>query len=128
MTIRNDLIRQAVEVLAEVEGVFMDPASLVEDVFLLAYAFPEEEDFMAACASTSRAFGFLMKGAVDSSNLKYQLEGWDSYHYQHRVGQGVKADCRIMYRRTDDGIEVKGFGHRRIPADFYNRMEGKRLG
>ncbi|MGN0261654.1 MAG: hypothetical protein ACI4B9_02220 [Eggerthellaceae bacterium] len=128
MAISNDLIRQAVEALAGIEGVFMDPASLVEDVFLFAYAFPEQEDFMAACASTSRALGLLMKGAVDSSNLKYQLEGWDSYHYQHRAGQGVKADCRIMYRRIDGGIEVKGFGHRRIPADFYIRMGEKRLG
>lgn len=128
MAISDGLIRCAIETLSQSEGVFMDPASLVEDVFLLAYAFPEEEDFMAACASTSRAFGYLTDGAVDSSNLKYQLEGWDSYHYQHRVGQGVKADCRIMFHRIDGGIEVKGFVHRRIPADFYLRMGEGRLG
>ena len=128
MAISKSLIRQAVEALSEIEGVHMNAASLVEDVFLLAYAFPEAEDFMAACASTSRALKQLVEGSVDSSDLKYAFEGWQSYHYQHSVGQGMKADCRIMYQRLDDGIAVRGFGHRRIPADFYRRMNEVREG
>lgn len=122
MAISKELLRQAVESLSEIEGVLMDARSLVEDVFLLAYAFPEEEDFMAACASTARALGYLTHHKVTPSDLKYEFKDWKSYHYQHRVGQGVKATCRIMYRYVDDGIEVKGFGHRRIPRDFYIRM------
>lgn len=122
MAISKRLIRQAIESLSEIDGVLMDPANLVEDAFLLAFAFPHDNDYLAACASTRRALERLAAREVDASSLKYEFEGWESYHYQHRVGQGVKATCRIMYRRTPSGIEVKGFGHRRIPAGFYERM------
>lgn len=122
MAISKRLIRQAIESLSEIDGVLMDPANLVEDAFLLAFAFPHDNDYLAACASTRRALERLAAREVDASSLKYEFEGWESYHYQHRVGQGVRATCRIMYRRTPSGIEVKGFGHRRIPADFYERM------
>ncbi|MCI2242825.1 hypothetical protein [Adlercreutzia faecimuris] len=122
MAISKRLIRQAIESLSEIDGILMDPANLVEDAFLLAFAFPHDNDYLAACASTRRALERLAAREVDASSLKYEFEGWESYHYQHRVGQGVKATCRIMYRRTPSGIEVKGFGHRRIPADFYERM------
>ncbi len=169
MAISKRLIRQAIESLSEIDGILTDPANLVEDAFLLAFAFPHDNDYLAACASTRRAlerlaarevdasslkyefegwesyfllaFAFphdndylaacastrralerLAAREVDASSLKYEFEGWESYHYQHRVGQGVKATCRIVYRRTPSGIEVKGFGHRRIPADFYERM------
>lgn len=106
----------------------MDRAVLVEDTVLLAKAFPEELDFMAACASTRQALEYIVAGKVSTSDLKYDFADWKSYHYQHRVGQGIKATCRIMYRPVDDGIEVKGFGHRRIPKDFYERMSTVRNG
>ena len=127
MAISDDLMRQAVDSLSRTDGLMMNPDSLVEDVFLLALAFPVEDDFMAACASTQRAFKHLIAEKVTASDLKYSFEEWSSYHYQHRVGQGIRATCRIMYRKIDGGIEVKGFGHRRIPADFYERMGEYRL-
>lgn len=122
MAISKRLIRQAIESFSEIDGVLMDPANLVEDAFFLAFAFPHDNDYLAACASTRRALERLAAREVDASSLKYEFEGWESYYYQHRVGQDVKATCRIMYRRTSSGIKVKGFGHRRIPADFYERM------
>lgn len=126
MAISKEIIRQAIESLSDIKGVHMDAASLVEDSFLLAYAFPEEDDFMSACASTCRALTQLVAGRVIPADLKYDFEDWKSYHYQHRVGQNIKATCRIMYRRINGGIEVKGFGHRRIPEDFYERMHEER--
>ena len=126
MAISDELFQEAVRAVARVEGLAMDENDLVEDVFLLAYAFPEEEDFKAAVASTCRAMAFLVEGRVKSGDLKYEFEGWHSYHYQHRVGQGVRALCRIMFKEADGGIEVKGFGHRRIPNDFYGRMSAGR--
>ena len=128
MVISNDLMRQAVDSLSKTDGLIMSSASLVEDVPLLSLAFSAEDDFMAACASTQRAFEHLVVGKVTASDLKYGFEEWSSYHHQHRVGQGIRATCRIMYRKVDDGIEVKGFGHRRIPADFYERMSECGLG
>ena len=128
MAISDDLMRQAVDSLSKTDGLIMNSASLVEDVLLLSLAIPAEDDFMAACASTQRAFEHLVAGKVTASDLKYSFEEWSSYHYQHRVGQGIRATCRIMYRKIDGGIEVKGFGHRRNPADFYERMSKYGLG
>ena len=127
MAISNDLMRQAIDSLSKTDGLIMSSASLVEDVLLLSLAFPAEDDFMAACASTQRVFEHLVAGKVIASDLKYSFGKWSSYHHQHRVGQGIRATCRIMYRKIDGGIEVKGFGHRRIPADFYERMGEYRL-
>lgn len=126
MAIKQEVIRKAVAAIAATDGLHMDDAALVEDVVLLSRAFPDEDDYMAACASTKRAFKQLIDGKVTASDLKYDFAEWKSYHYQHRVGQGERAVCRIMYRRVDNGIEVKGFGHRRIPADFYERMAAVR--
>ena len=126
MAISDERVLEAALAIAGVPGLEMDPNDLVEDVFLLAFAFPDESEFMAATAATVRAIGNLVAHRVTPALLKYQLEGWSSFHYQHRISQGGRADCRIVFRETDDGIEVKGFGHRRIPTDFYIRMASGR--
>ena len=122
MPISRETVLRAAQSIAECDGLFMDADALLEDVVLLAYAFPHEDDFMAAIVNTCNAIAFVRAGKVDASELKYGFAGWSSYHYQHRVGQGVRATCRIMFRSVEGGIEVKGFGHRRIPEDFCFRM------
>ena len=62
MAISDELLQEAVRAVTRVEGLAMDENDLVEDVFLLAYAFPEEEDFKAAVASTCKAMAFLIGG------------------------------------------------------------------
>ena len=42
------------------------------------------------------------------------------------MSQGGSADCRIVFRETEGGVEVKAFGHRRVPADIYERMATSR--
>lgn len=128
MAISDELLQEAVRAVTRVEGLAMDENDLVEDVFLLAYAFPEEEDFKAAVASTCKAMAFLIGGGrVKSGDLKYEFEGWHFNRYLHRAEQGVRALCRIMFKESDGGIEVKGFGRRRIPNDFYGRMGAGRM-
>ncbi len=122
MPISNEDIRSAIIAISDVSGVWMDTGALAEDAILLAYAFPEEDEFKAACANTCRALSLLVEGKVATSDLKYAFEDWQSYHYQHHVGQGSAATCRIIYRKIEGGIEVMGFGHRHIPEDFYVRM------
>ena len=126
MAISVDLILDAADAIAAVPGLYMDPDALLEDAFGLALAFPAEADFMMACQSTCRALEQLIAQAVTPSSLKYGFEGWKSFHYQHHVGQGVRASCRIIYRNHLDGIEVKGFGHRWVPEDIYERMSATR--
>lgn len=119
-------LRQAALSIASIEGLRMDPDALLEDVYLLAYAFPDQDDFMVAVASTARAIGNLRAGRVTPAQLKYGFEGWSSFRYQHHIEQGSRADCRIVFRRIDEDIEVKGFGHRRIPKDLYLRLADSR--
>ena len=122
MGISDEELRAAALALAGTPGLSMDADYLVEDVFLLAAAFDDQAEFEAAVAATARAIGLLSSRRVMASGLKYALEGWQSYHYQHRVSQGLRADCRIVFKVVDEGIEVKGFGHRNIPSDLYERM------
>ena len=126
MAISATRVLEAAESIAAVEGVYMDADALLEDAFNLAYAFPDESDFLAACRSTCRVLEQLVRHSVSASSLKYEFAGWRSLHYQHRVGQGLRADCRIVFRDHGEGVEVKGFGHRWIPGDIYERMSATR--
>lgn len=68
----------------------------------------------------------LVDGRVEGAPLKYDLSEWCSFHFQHHRARGAKADTRIIYRRTDDGIQVRGFGHRHLPRDIYRRIMAER--
>jgi hypothetical protein len=122
MTITKHQIQIAASKIAQCNGLFANPDSILEDTVLLAYAFPAPDDFAQACANTCKAINQLVANEVSAGHLKYEFSDWKSYHYQAKVGQGQKANCRIMFREVDGGVEVKGFGHRRIPADFYARI------
>ena len=122
MTVSDEAIRDAIVAVARTPHVFMDPVALAEDAAALATALPDEGEYRAAVANTCKALALLADEKVQSSTLKYEHEGWRSFHYQHRVAQGSRADMRIMYRRENGGIYVRGFGHRDIPEDFYVRM------
>ena len=127
MTIADDLILQAIVRLASIPHVAMDPDALVEDVSLLAVAFPRDEEFLKAVLATERAMTKVAKGLVASSSaLVGDHAGWISYHYQHCVVQGQKADMRLEWKPSEQGIRVRAFGHRFIPADFYRRVSASR--
>jgi len=119
-------IEQAITLIASIEHVYLDPVCLVEDVIGLAKAFPQDADFESAVFQTARAMQLLVDRKVSSSALENDFEGWDCHHYQMRVVQGERARLRIMYEFTQDGVRVRGFGDRRMPADFYRRMAGER--
>ena len=127
MAISDDLIIQAIVRLASVPNTVMDPDALGEDVLLLAVAFPRDEEFLKAVIATERAMIKVAKGSVASSPaLVGDHAGWISYHYQHCVTQGQKADMRLEWRPCEQGILVRAFGHRFIPADFYRRISKSR--
>ncbi|MBR3157490.1 MAG: hypothetical protein IKG18_09085 [Atopobiaceae bacterium] len=122
MAISDSLLRRSIVILAGVEGVDMDPDALVEDVVLLAHAFPDEKDFGAAVLNTQKALTQIRDRRVSSSSLLHNHLTWFSYHYQHSVSQGQRADMRIEWQPREGGIRVRGFGHRWIPSHFYERM------
>lgn len=123
MAISDDLIIQAIIRLSSVPNAVMDPAALAEDVALLVVAFPDEQEFLKAVLATERAMDKVAKGLVASSpELVGDHAGWTSYHYQHCVAQGQRADMRLEWRQIEDGIQIRAFGHRFIPGDFYRRV------
>lgn len=126
MAVSGESVRDAVVAVSQVENVRMDPRALAEDALALSYAFSDEREYRVAVANTCRALDQLARGKVQSSALKYEHEGWLSYHYQHAVAQGARADMRIMYRMEGGKVAVRGFGHRDTPEDFYVRMSSLR--
>ena len=128
MQVTKEHADECAQRIAGVRGMHMDARAVVEDTYLLAVAYPEVEDFDLAVASTLRILGLLANGRLDAPSLRDDLEGWRSYHYQHRSEPGKAADCRIVYRRVDEGIIVMGFGNRHIPEHFYDRIKRTRQG
>lgn len=122
MAVSEEALRAAIEGIAHIDGVVMPPEALVEDVVLLAEVWPDDNDFRAAVASCAQALAHIAAGRVTASALSDSLDGWFSYHFQLRRAQGEKAVLRIVYRPVRGGVEVKGFGHRFRPADFYHRI------
>lgn len=126
MAISDSTIDSAIELIAAIPGIEMDPDDLADDIILLSVAFPEEEPFLQSVVATERALRQLIDGKVDSAHLKYNLEDWCSFHYQHTRAQGQRANMRIVFQQLDDGIRVRAFGHRDIPADVYERIVNTR--
>ena len=122
MPVSITALQEAIDSLAHVEGMQMAPSALLEDVVLLARVWPDEDEFAHAVANTQRALQQVVQGAVDATPLAFDLEGWFAYHYQQRRGQGERSVMRVVFRRTDGGIEVAGFGHRFKPAPLYQRL------
>lgn len=129
MAIADDLAAQAIFRLAHVPGTAMDPDALAEDVALLAASFPDEEEFLKATLATEKAMAAIAQGKVTSAApLVGDHARWNSYHYQHCVAQGQRADMRLEWKPAADGVLVRAFGHRHVPADFYRRVSARRSG
>lgn len=126
MAVDVSIVRRAAHEIAAVEGVASNPAWVVEDVFLLARVFPDELEFSEAIVNTIRALRQLRADAVDSADLVGDLDGWRSYHYQHRRLQGQPADMRIVFRKEPSSVCLRAFGHRRLPLDIYRRIATSR--
>ena len=120
------VITNAALSIAEVEGVEADPKAVLEDAFLLAMAFTDEAAYASAIANTRRALQRLVAKSVTPAQLKNNHSGWHSFHYQHKVAQGARADMRIIFKPTGDGIRLRAFGHRNMPKDFYERIASTR--
>lgn len=131
MTSRR-LLAQAVEALSQVEGMAMDSADLAEDVIRLVQAWEGQDDgeagMLQAVDSTVRALRQLVAGAVEGAPLVGDMGGWCSYHYQYWRVRGQRADMRIIYRRSSDGIQVLAFGNRHRPSDIYRHAAHNRSG
>lgn len=122
MTVSSQTAFRAIDLLAAVEGVEMDSRALADDVLLLAVSFPDEDNFKCAVASTCKELRHIAAHKTTDAPLKYSYEGWLSHHYQHRRAQGQNANMRIVYTWRRNVVRVRGFGHRHLPFDIYDRL------
>lgn len=122
MPVDKVMLQAAIIQIAAIDGVSMPADVLTEDVVLLAAVWPDEQDFAQAVASTVRALKQVAAGQITPSPLEDDLDGWFSYHYQLRRNQGERAVMRVVFQPTEEGVRIKGFGHRFKPADIYHRM------
>ena len=122
MAVSDKLVAALAQSVASLDGVTADARAVVEDAYLLSLAFSEEQDYLEASANTLRALEQLRAESVAASKLAHNHAGWLSYHYQHKVGQGMRADMRIVFKQTEGGILLRAFGHRNLPHDFYERI------
>lgn len=126
MPVSDSAIDTAIDLIADIPGLRMNPDDLADDVVLMSLAWQDEEEFLLAASATERALRQLIAGTVSAAPLKHNLAGWFSYHYQHARSQGGRADMRIAFRPVDGGIRVRAFGHRDAPTDFYTRISAER--
>ncbi|PLR76312.1 hypothetical protein CU633_16605 [Bacillus sp. V3-13] len=125
MAISDELIEQAIDIIASINGIEMNHDELVDDVILIAYAFDQEPTFMAAISQITHSLHLIVKTRNIGQQLSGNLKDWMSFHFQSQRTQKYPADLRIVYQDVGNKIRVRGFGHRRIPKDFYSRLYGR---
>ena len=113
-------IQNAVDAIAGVEGMSMDPAALVADLLDMAQVYGDS--FEEAVGNLRKALVDVSSGHVSTSPMKYGYADYRSYHFQSHVEQGQPADMRVLFKPADGGIEVLAFGDRHVPSDFYSRF------
>lgn len=124
MAISNELLEQAIDTITDIEGIQMDPNALVDDVVLVALVFDDELTFMTAIANIAESLRLIVKKRNIGQPLVGNLNGWLSFHYQSQRTPKYPADLRTVYQ--DSGvIQVRGFGHRHLPSDFYKKLYGR---
>jgi hypothetical protein len=124
MAINNELILEWIDHVSNIDGLLMDPVSLADDVTLMAFVFVNENEFLQAMNNVIRTISQLIEGKVDTSQLERNYSGWDSFHFQSKRAQRHRADLRVVFQTTaQNSIKVRGFGHRHLPLDIYDRLK-----
>ena len=93
--VTDELVETAIETIAAVPSLAMNPGNLVDDVERLAQTWTDAEQFVRALASTQRALRQLSAKRVAGRPLSGVFEGWSSYHYQSMRTSKHPADMRI---------------------------------
>ena len=132
MTISDALIEEAILIISEIEYIEMNIEELVDDVILIAYVFNQEDAFKTAIAQIAHSLKLIVKkynktGQEIGQKLVHNYEGWTSFHFQSARKNGNIADMRILYQTPPHGvITVRGFGHRYLPEDVYDRLNQRK--
>lgn len=122
--ISRELMVTAINKIAAIKGIEMDPKHLALDVLALAQAFSDEMKFKEVIVSVIIAIEDVFKdGNNIGDDLQFRLKGFKSYHFSspYPVKPG-EEDMRVVYPEYKNTI-ILAFGHRYIPSDFYKRLK-----
>lgn len=123
--INNQSIIKWINRLSNIDGLEIDPDSLIEDMILMTKVY-EGSDFELAMINTEKSLLALLEKRVDMSSLQQNYKGWYSYHFQSRRKQGQPADMRIIFQETTNHkIRIRGFGNRHLPHSIYYRLKNR---
>jgi hypothetical protein len=111
-----DAIREFTQTLADVPVVAV-ASHVRDDLFELRRAFASDDDFAAALRAVARRLRTLH--VAGGEELDHDLAGWLRIKFSSTVVD--RADLRIIFRKTSDGIELRAFGHRHDPESVYFR-------
>lgn len=125
MAISNHLIEEAIDILVNIQGIAIDPHVLLNDIVLIAYVFDEEILFMTAINQVKNAMNQVITTRNIGQPLTGSLSNWISSHFQSQRTQKQPADLRIVYQDTGSNIHIRGFGHRHLPSNVYQRLYGR---
>lgn len=123
--VSRDVMKAAINQIAAIKGLEMDPTHLALDVYTLAQVFSDEKEFKDVIVSVILAIKDVFKDGNTGDDLKYRLEGFKSYHFSSPYPE-IKGDedMRVVYPAYKNTI-ILAFGHRYIPTDFYQRFKSR---
>ena len=120
--ISRELMMAAINDIAAINKIEMDPKHLALDVYALAQVFSYEEEFKEVIVSIIMAIKDVFKDGDIGDDLKYRLKGFKSYHFSSPYPEKPsEEDMRVVYPAYKNTI-ILAFGHRYIPFDFYQRL------
>ncbi|WP_019415071.1 hypothetical protein [Paenisporosarcina sp. TG20] len=125
MAISNNLIEEAIDVIANIQGIQMNQDELVDDVILVAFVFDEESTFKLAINQITNSIQHIVSQRNVGQALVNTYDGWMSFHFQSQRVNGHPADLRVVYQNTNTVIRIHGFGHRHLPTNIYRRLNGR---
>ncbi len=121
--ISRELMVAAINDIAAIKNIEMDPKHLALDVYAIAQAFSDEEEFKEVIVSIIIAIKDVFKDGDIGDDLKYRLEGFKSYHFSSPYPKiPGDEDMRVVYPAYKSTI-ILAFGHRYIPFKFYERLK-----
>lgn len=125
MTISDNLIEEAIDIIADIQGIQMNQDELVDDVILVAFVFDEKHRFKLAITQITNAIHQIIRQRNVGQALVNNYGGWMSFHFKSQRINGHPADLRVVYQDIITAIRVRGFGYRHLPTDVYKRLNGR---
>ena len=98
------------------------PENVEDDIQSLRVAYSDDDHFCQALTAIGHEIIVALRDPQQYGKaLGHAYEGWRRSKFQSEKESKREADLRLIFRATSGGIEVRAFGHRRLPNTVYFR-------